>query len=140
MRPSSLLNAGGLHVHVTTNSCIKDLPLRPILQGLWSEEVSKSLQLTTGVPQGSVFCPLLFRPVTYLSPVIKSHDFSYSCYTDDKGSLHFNKPKISASISGNFGLDEGTPPLAQPYLGQQHYRQPGILSYLTSRWTLQTTS
>lgn len=93
-RPSSLLNGGGLHVYITTNSCIClwDLSFKALRSG----EVSKTLQLTAGVTQGSVFGPPLFSTCNVSE---SCHDFS--CYADNRGSFQFNKPKISASISGN---------------------------------------
>ncbi len=70
----------------------------------WGGEVSKAHQLVTGVPQGSVFGPLLFSTyTTSLGPIIQAHGFSYHCYANDTQlylSFQPDDPTVAARISG----------------------------------------
>ncbi len=64
----------------------------------WRGEVSKSQHLATGVPQGSVFGPLLFSVLAF----IQKHGFSYHFYADDTQlylSFHPDDPMIATRIS-----------------------------------------
>ncbi len=69
----------------------------------WRGEVSKSILLVTGVPQGSVLGPLLFSMyMSSLGSVIQKNVFSYHCYADDT-QLYFSfqpdDPTVAACIA-----------------------------------------
>ncbi len=69
----------------------------------WRGEVSKSILLVTGVPQGSVLGPLLFSIyMSSLGSVIQKNVFSYHCYADDT-QLYFSfqpdDPTVAACIA-----------------------------------------
>ncbi len=74
----------------------------------WGGEVSKTHQLVTGVPQGSVLGPLLFSTyTTSLAPIIQAHGFSYHFYADDTQlylSFRPDDPTVVARISGSSRL------------------------------------
>src|SRR4029434_1018617 len=69
----------------------------------WQGHLSVPHHLTTGVPQGSVMCTLLFAThTTSLGSRIRSHSFSYNCYADDTHLFLSSPPEdttVSAPIS-----------------------------------------
>ncbi len=87
----------------------------------WGGEVSEAHQLVTGVPQGSVFGPLLFSTyTTSLGPIKQAHGFSYNFYADDTAlslisTRWSNGSCMDLRLLGRYlGMDERKSPTAQP--------------------------